>query len=201
MACYKKKQEDLVPTSFSSMKAAFCSSLLADALGHLRGKRQSSRILTAMTVFLPWRRSPYQPSTSAWDCMSDSSRRTSRPNMWRLLYEACCDTYVDISFCYGITARSTKGHSLLKSEPRIRAYTLSGSRHMRLNSIQWRKSGMTSSVIQPTAYPSTSKISESACTTIQGGHEVLRRSFARLFSRPTCHLLHGGDFHYLCEAL
>ena len=199
MACHKKKQKNLVPTSSSLMKAAFCSSLLADAHGHLRGKHQSSRIPTATIASLPWQRSLYQLSASVWDCTSNSSRTTSRQVMWHRSCGQCSSTSEEKSYYSGITARSTKVRSLLKSAPRIRVCTSNGSPDMLLNSIQLSKSGMTSNVIQQTAYHSRSKTSELACITTQGGYDVHRTSYVRLFYRPTYPLLHGRSFHYFCE--
>ena len=108
VACYKKKPEDLVPTSFSSMKAAFCSFRRDVEHGDFKAKRPSSVTAISTKRSRHWRRSPFRPNANTSVCTLVFSRTISRHSMWPTFFALSCEICVATSFSCGTTLRFTR---------------------------------------------------------------------------------------------
>ena len=111
VACYKKKPEDLVPTSFSSMKAAFCSFRRDVEHGDFKAKRPSSVTAISTKRSRHWRRSPFRPNANTSVCTLVFSRTISRHSMWPTFFALSCEICVATSFSCGTTLRFTRGRT------------------------------------------------------------------------------------------
>src|SRR3989304_10083278 len=184
MAAYKKRRNDLGPTWFSSMKAAFCSFRPADGRGGRQGRPLSFITTTGTTVFPPWPPSVSRPSANTWGCISGSSSTTFNRPMWPRLSRHSYDTCLVHSSCCGTMDPSTKDPSSPDCRGTIPDFTLNHSPAMRPNLIQPNKSGMTSRATPPTVCFGISSTSGSNSMTMHGGGVALKRKFNPSSWRP-----------------
>ena len=174
------------------MKAASCSFPAAAGRGDRWGRRRSCDTTTNMTAFLLWPPSVCRLSANAWGCFCGSSRGTSAPQMSPPSFACFCATCGGRSSCCGTMVASTRGHSLLNCEGRIRVFISNHSPAMLRNSIPSSRSGMTSRAIPPIACFGIRSISEAHSTIIHGGSVAPKISCDRSSLRRTC-LRHPGE--------
>ena len=181
VAGYKKKSKDLVPTLFSSTRAAFCSFQRVGEPGVLKERPPSFSTFTNMIVFPLWPPSAYRHGANAWDFTSDFSKTTLERQTWSIFCECSCTSSVETSFFFGIMDGYTWERRWWPCARHTQGYTSSGFPDMPPNSIPSNKYGTISKGIQPIAFRSTSRTSAIACIATLAEPNVPCKNFVPTF--------------------
>ena len=200
VARYKKKPEDLVPTSHSSTKADFSSSLTFARPGRRSGRLPSSGTATGGIGFPQSPPSRYPPRASALVFTFVSTARTSPA----LRSSDSCGTCFAICrgrwCCSGTAAPSTNASSSKNSCAGTSDFMSSPSRRMRQRSIHRSLSGPRPSTISPMGRPRTSPNSDAASAAPSIAFETPRSCCDPAFTRLNCRGRSVQYIHYLCGA-
>lgn len=169
VAAYKKKPDDLGPTWFSSMRAAFSLSRRGAEPGGLKATDRWSGTITGMIASLPWPPFRSRPFGSAWVSTFVFSGRISRR---RTSLNSCggfCNIWKALSSCSGIREASIKVPTFARSVTTIPAFILSLSPNTLPNSILRNKSGRIGKAEPPTASIGTRRTFKGVCIPMRAG--------------------------------
>lgn len=135
VASYKKKPKNLMPTWFSSMKAAFCSFPTCAELGHQKEKHRCITTLIGEVKFPPSVRFLFLPSGSIWPSTCNSMKEMSRVWTLKLSSAICSSIYQVTLFSYGTIPPYIGVSWLRNTYKNIQDFWLKSSLAMRQNLI------------------------------------------------------------------
>lgn len=198
MAAYKKTRQNMVPTWYFSMKAAFCSSPRSDEPGLPRGKRPAC-ITTINAIGSPQSaHSRCRRKGNESLCISGIRPEMLMASISETFSRFSSSTSADRSSCYGTALPSTSTKRSDDSWCVILDCGLRTSRPTRRNSIRQNTSGTKPMPRLPTAHRIIWPSCEACCAAPSAGSSD-QKGFSGHASMPR--IYHGPDdcFHYLCK--
>lgn len=199
MASYKKTRQNVVPTWYFLMKAAFCLSPRSDEPGLPRGKRPVYITTINEIGYQPSAplRYPHEESESL--CISGISPEISTASISGTFSFCCSNIFAGRSSCCGMELPFIivkRSNGLL---PAIRDCMSKTSQPMHQNSTRRNMYGTKPTLLLPTAHRKTCQHYAECCAARNVGSGNQKSSFGLASMPRTCR---GQDnyFHYFCKA-